>query len=210
MSIVDFSNVRYALFQGFGLGFSLIVAIGVQNAFVLKQGLARNHVFLICTICMLSDAALIALGCAGVGAAIASNDWLLLGARWGGAAFLVWMGINSLRAMLRDAALLPTEGGAGALSVRAAVSTTLALTFLNPHVYLDTVLLLGGIAGQFPAAQRLWFGVGAALASFTWFYALGYGAGWLAPLFRRPFTWRVLDGLIAAIMFGTAATLALS
>lgn len=206
--MVESTNGGYAFFQGLWLGFSLIVAIGVQNAFVLKQGLARSHVFLICTICFLSDAMLIAVGSAGIGTAIASNAWLTLGARWGGAAFLCWMGINSLRAMFRDAVLVPADGRAEAISARVVVSTTLALTFLNPHVYLDTVVLLGSIAGQFPAAERLWFGIGAALASFTWFYALGFGAGLLAPLFRRPLTWRVLDGVIAAIMFGTAASLA--
>ena len=193
--------------QGMGLGAGLIIAIGAQNAFVLRQGLARRHVFLICTICFLGDALLIAAGSARVGTLIAAHPWATSAAAWGGAAFLAWMGANALRAMTRPETLGPAAGGA-AMSRTAAVTTVLALTFLNPHVYLDTVVLLGGIAGQFPAAERTWFAAGAATASLLWFYGLGYGAGLLSPLFRRPLTWRILDGAIAAIMFAIAGSLA--
>jgi L-lysine exporter family protein LysE/ArgO len=195
-----------AFLSGLGLSGALIVAIGAQNAFLLRQGLRREHVFILATICFLSDATLIALGCAGLGSLVQAHPGLVQTIRWIGAAFLFWYGLRSARAALHPQVL---EAGSNAPSVgqRAAMRTMLALTWLNPHVYLDTVLLLGGIAGRYPGTTRAAFAIGAMTASMLWFYGLGFGAGVLAPLFRRPQTWRVLDGLIALTMWSIAASL---
>lgn len=193
--------------RGLGLGGSLIVAIGAQNAYLLKQGLRREHVFVLATICFLSDALLIALGAGGFGALVQSHPAFIRLATWVGAAFLFAYALRSARAALNPGALAVDAAGTGS-PLRTAVLTCLAVTWLNPHVYLDTVLLLGGIAGQYPLATRLWFAAGAMSASCAWFYGLGYGAARLAPLFRQPRTWRVLDGLIAVVM-GTLAIMLL-
>lgn len=190
---------------GFFLGLSLIVAIGAQNAFVLRQGLRRSHVFAICLTCAASDAALIAAGVGGLGIAIAALPWLTPLMRYGGAAFLTYYGLRSLRAALSGNATLKPEGEAQE-SLAAALFTCLALTWLNPHVYLDTVVLLGSISTQYPG-QGLAFGLGATTASFLFFFSLGFGARYLRPLFARPAAWRVLDGLIAVVMGTIAANL---
>jgi len=192
--------------NGLRLGAGLIVVIGAQNAFVLRQGLRRRHVFLVATVCVLIDMSLIAAGAGGFGTLVAAVPALTDIAALGGALFLVAYGLRALRAAIRPGAL---ELGAGtAAGPREAVLTALALSLLNPHVYLDTVVLLGGLAGQYAeAAERLWFAIGAMTASALWFYALGYGAAGLAPLFARPIAWRLLDLGVAAVMFAIAAAL---
>ncbi|MEV6956941.1 LysE/ArgO family amino acid transporter [Streptomyces sp. NPDC051183] len=185
---------------GFGTGLSLIVAIGAQNAFVLRQGARRHSVLAVVAICALSDALLIALGVAGVGAFVTA--WppalTLVGLLGGG--FLICYGVLAARRVLRPApgAALSSQG-ADAGSARRAVLTCLAMTWLNPHVYLDTVLLLGSLAAD-RGDLRWAFGIGAGLASLTWFSSLGYGARLLSGLLSRPSAWRVLDGFVAATM----------
>ncbi len=193
-------------FQGFGLSAGLIVAIGAQNAFVLRQGLRREHVFVIATICFVSDALLIALGCAGFGTLVQAHPALVAGVRWVGAAFLLFYGVRSARAALWPQGFAE-EGETGGMTRGKAIAGIVALTWLNPHVYLDTVLLLGGIGGRLAATPRVAFAAGAASVSALWFYGLGYGAARLAPLFRRPRTWRVLDLVIAMTMWGIALAL---
>ncbi|MCB1335434.1 MAG: amino acid transporter [Roseivivax sp.] len=189
---------------GFALGLSLIMAIGAQNAFVLRQGLTRRHVFWVCLICSVSDAVLIAAGVAGMGAAIAAMPVLSNAALWGGAAFLLWYGARAFRSAWRGGqSLEAAQGRAGGLS--ATVLTALALTWLNPHVYLDTVVLVGSVSAQYPS--RLAFGLGAVTASFVFFFSLGYGARLLLPVFVRPRAWQVLDIGIGLVMWGIAASL---
>lgn len=193
-----------SLLSGFALGMSLILAIGAQNAFVLRQGLRRAHVFAVCLVCSLSDAVLIAAGVAGFGWMVAAAPGLVPLLTWGGAGFLVVYGTLSFRSALAGGGALETAGGpAGSRS--AAVLTCLVLTWANPHVYLDTMVLLGSITSTHP--DRAAFGAGAVLASFTFFFALGYGARLLAPLFARPAAWRVLDALVGAVMWAIAAAL---
>jgi len=189
---------------GFFLSLSLILAIGAQNAFVLRQGLRRAHVFWICLTCGVSDAILIAFGVAGFGALGQAVPWFEPVMRYGGAAFLLWYGWQNARAAWRGGAAL-TIGGAETQSLRQAILTVLALTWLNPHVYLDTVVLIGSVSSQYD--DRLLFGIGATLASFVFFFALGYGARLLAPLFANARAWQVLDGVIALTMWGIALKL---
>lgn len=194
------------LLQGFGLGAGLIIAIGAQNAFVLRQGLTRSYVFVTALICTLCDATLIILGVAGVGTLIARNPGLTLVARWGGAAFLFWYGGRAFWSALRPGSLDAADDTQTA-TLRGVVLTVLALSLLNPHVYLDTVVLVGSIGGQYPPNERVAFALGATLASCTWFFGLAYGAAWLAPLFTRRIAWRILDGAIGCIMWVIAASL---
>jgi len=196
-----------AFLQGFGLGAGLIIAIGSQNAYVLRQGLKRQYVFLICLLCALSDALLITLGVSGTGALVSNSETLLLIVRVGGALFLCGYAVRAALAAFKGEYLDVAEGRGEQVSLKAAVLTTLAFTYLNPHVYLDTVVLLGSIAGQFESQSRLFFGVGAVCASFIWFFGLGYGARWLAPLFRKPRAWQLLDATIAAVMLSLAFSL---
>lgn len=196
-----------AFLQGFGLGAGLIVAIGSQNAYVLRQGLKRQYVFLICLLCAVSDALLITLGVSGTGTLVAGSETLLLTVRIGGALFLCGYALRAAVAVLKGDYLDVAEGRDEPVSLRTAVLTTLAFTYLNPHVYLDTVVLLGSIAGQFEFQARLLFGSGAVFASFVWFFGLGYGAHWLAPLFRKPRAWQLLDALIALVMLSLAISL---
>ncbi len=190
---------------GFTLGLSLILAIGAQNAFVLRQGLMRLHVLPVVLTCAVSDAVLIAGGVAGFGALVERLPWLEGAMRLFGAAFLIWYGSRALLSAWRGGAAL--QAGQGAPSLRASVLTCLALTWLNPHVYLDTVVLLGGISAQYPSA--LHFALGAMSASFVFFFALGYGARGLAPLFARPRAWQVLDAGVGLLMFAIAVSLLL-
>jgi len=192
--------------SGFALGASLIVAIGAQNAYLLRQGLRREHVGWLATICFVSDALLIALGCAGLGTLVQAHPDALRAVRWIGVAFLLWYGLRSARAALKGDAL-KLEADTRSASRGAAVRTMLALTWLNPHVYLDTVVLLGGIAGRYAGNDRLGFACGAMTASGLWFFGLGFGAARLAPLFERPGVWRVLDALIALTMWAIALSL---
>jgi L-lysine exporter family protein LysE/ArgO len=202
------TTILLAALAGLGLGLSLIVAIGAQNAFVLRQGLRREHVLAVIAICALSDAVLIAVGVGGGGILFTRFPLLVTIARFAGAAFLLVYGVLAARRALRpkvlDAADEPTR-----TSLAAVVTTCLALTWLNPHVYLDTVVLLGSIANTHGDA-RWAFGVGAALGSIAWFSALGFGARLLQPLFARPIAWRILDAIIAVIMIGIAISLVVS
>ncbi len=194
--------------SGFALGLSLILAIGAQNAFVLRQGLRRSHVFAVCLTCALSDAVLIAAGVAGFGWLAGAVPWLAPAMTWGGAAFLAVYGALAFRAAWTGAGALRAAGaGTGATgSLRGALAVCLALTWLNPHVYLDTVVLLGSVAAGWEG-QSLSFGAGAVTASFAFFFALGYGARLLAPLFARPGAWRVLDAGVGAVMWVLAILL---
>ncbi len=201
-----------ATLTGFGTGFSLILAIGAQNAFVLRQGLMRAHVFWVCLICALSDAALIAAGVAGTGSIGAAVPWAIATLTWGGAAFLAVYGALSLRRAFHPGALRAADANAdgGTGSLRTALLTSLALTWLNPHVYLDTVGLIGAVSTGFPGwPGKLAFGTGATLASFVFFFGLGYGARLLAPVFARPRAWAVLDVAIALVMWSIAIALIL-
>ena len=192
---------------GFGTGLALIVAIGSQNAFVLRQGIRGEHVAAVVIVCSVSDALLIAGGIAGLGVLIQTSPVVVDVARYAGAAFLVTYGVLAARRAIRPG-VLTASGSRKALSAGAALSTVLALTWLNPHVYLDTVLLLGSVANQQEQDLRWWFGAGAIAASGAWFSALGFGARVLRPFFARPSSWRFLDGLIALVMFTLGLRLA--
>lgn len=190
---------------GLATGAGLIIAIGAQNAFVLSQGIRREYHWPIAGLCGLIDALLITLGIAGMGVLISDSPLLLTLVTWGGAAFLLWYGANALRSALKAGSLEVQTRGLS--SLRGALLTTLALSLLNPHVYLDTVILLGSIGGRYPDEGRYWFGAGAALFSFIWFFSLSLGARWLAPLFQKPLAWRILDGLVCLMMWTLAALL---
>lgn len=200
-----YSALMIALIPGFLTGLSLIIAIGAQNAFVIRQGLMRQHVLLIVAICAASDAALIFLGTGGLGTLIQSRPSLLEFIRWFGVIYLTWFGINSVRSAFKNQSLNAGEGSA--ISQRKIVATCLALTFLNPHVYLDTVILLGSIANQFEEG-RWFFTVGAAIASVVWFSTIGFGARAASRFMSKPIFWKILDSVIAAVMFTIAITLA--
>jgi L-lysine exporter family protein LysE/ArgO len=188
---------------GFAASVVLIVAIGAQNAFVLRQGLRREHVIPVVIVCAVSDLALITAGIAGLGALVAGHPTAVRVITWGGAAFLFAYALLATRRALRPSGLTPADRAPATL--RGTVLTALALTYLNPHVYLDTVLLLGSIAQRHP--HRWLFGIGAAAASAVWFTALGLGARRLGPVLSRPGAWRVLDGLIAVVMAAIAVSL---
>lgn len=192
-------------FTGLATSAGLIIAIGAQNAFVLSQGVRREHHWPIAGLCSLIDAVLITLGIAGMGLLIGQSEVILHIITWGGALFLFWYGASALRSALRSEVLDLSESQFSGL--RSALLTTLALSLLNPHVYLDTLVLLGGIGGRYPESERYWFGAGAALFSFVWFFSLGLGARWLAPLFRNPVSWRILDGLVCLMMWTLAGLL---
>jgi L-lysine exporter family protein LysE/ArgO len=192
------------MIAGFGLGLSLILAIGAQNAFVLRQGIRRSHVFAVCLTCALSDALLIAAGVAGFGTLAQAAPWIEPVMRWGGALFLIAYGARALLSAWRGGAVLMVEGGA-VEALGPVLATCLALTWLNPHVYLDTVVLLGSVAAQYE--DRLSFALGAMTASFVFFFTLGFGARRLAPLFARPQAWRVLDLGVGLLMWVIAAAL---
>ncbi len=188
-------------------GLSLIVAIGAQNAFVLRQGLAREHVGVVVAICAVSDLVLIVAGVAGIGTIIRQAGWVIDVVRWLGVAFLTWYGVTSLIKARRTSGL--AAAAPEPMSRRSAALRAVALTWLNPHVYLDTVLLVGSIANTHGAEGRWWFAVGASLASLLWFSGLGFGARFFSPLLARPRAWQVLDVLIGLTMLGIAVMLAL-
>ncbi|HSX70870.1 MAG TPA: LysE/ArgO family amino acid transporter [Pseudomonas sp.] len=183
----------------------LIVAIGAQNAFVLAQSLRREHHLPVAALCVLCDAILVAAGVFGLATLLAQSPMLLAVARWGGAAFLLWLGVQALRRAFQPQALQQRDSGPR--SRRAVLLAALAVTLLNPHVYLDTVLLIGSLGAQQPVPGA--YALGAASASLIWFFTLALGAAWLAPWLARPATWRVLDLAVAAMMFAVAAQLVL-
>lgn len=190
--------------SGFALSISLILAIGAQNAFVLKFGMRREHVLPIVLTCSISDAILILVGVSGFGALAEAAPWFESAMRYGGAAFLFWYGLQNARSAYRGGGVLTGKAETGT-SLKATLLTVLAITWLNPHVYLDTVVLIGSISAQYE--DRLAFGSGAVLASFTFFFTLGYGARLLSPLFAKPLAWRILDACIALIMWAIALSL---
>ncbi len=193
-----------AFIPGFLASLGLIVAIGAQNAFVIRQGLTKKHVLLVVAICAAADATLITLGIAGLGAVIAGLPWLLEGARLFGVLYLTWFGIQSLRAAAKNESM--DAAGKQEVSRGKVIAAVLGFTFLNPHVYLDTVILLGSIGNQF-GENRWFFALGAALASATWFFGIGFGARAASGLMSKPIFWRVLDTVIAAVMFSIAGWL---
>ncbi|WP_170378011.1 LysE/ArgO family amino acid transporter [Ruegeria conchae] len=189
------------LIAGFVLSFSLILAIGAQNAFILRQGLRREHVFILCLTCAVSDAILITAGIAGFGTLAQAAPWFETVMRYGGAAFLTWYGLRSLWSAWQGGAAMEL-GESQRTSLRSAMLTVLAFTWLNPHVYLDTVVLIGSISAQYE--DRFSFAIGAVTSSFVFFFTLGYGARILSPFFARPRAWQVLDALIGIVMLGIA------
>lgn len=201
------STTLSAFLRGLGLGASLIVAIGAQNAFVLRQGLRRRHVLATALVCSLCDALLIACGAGGMGALIARFPGLTKGAAVVGAAFLIVYGFRAFRSALRPATLDVESEAEAPASLRQTIVTALAFSLLNPHVYLDTVVLVGGLAGQYAPHLRLFFALGAMLASLLWFFGLAFGASRLTPLFRRPQAWRILDAIIGVTMWFIAISL---
>jgi len=194
---------------GLGMGLSLIIAIGAQNAFVLRQGLSGSHVFTVAMICALSDASLIVVGVTSFAKIAAWLPMIDPVMRYGGAAFLIGYGARNMRAALTSSHALWIAGAAPRQPLRPVLLTALALTWLNPHVYLDTVVLLGTVSTQY-AGQRLAFVAGAVSASFLFFFALGYGASRLRPFFAQPRAWRVLEAVIALVMWSIALKLILS
>ena len=196
-----------AFVPGFLLGFSLIVAIGAQNAFVLRQGLRREHVFAVCAVCAGSDAVLIAAGVAGFGALVSAVPWLAPVMRFGGAAFLFAYGMRSLWSAWRNPGTLNPSADVQK-SLGATLLACLAFTWLNPHVYLDTVVLLGSVSTRY-GDHRVLFALGAMSASCLFFFSLGYGARLLRPLFANPKAWRILDAVIGVTMALLAAKLLL-
>ena len=196
-----------ASLTGLVTGLSLIVAIGAQNAYVLRQGLARDHVGAVVLVCTLSDVVLIVAGVAGIGTVVENAPWALTVVRWLGVAFLAWYGVSSLLRARRTESLRVAAGGP--TSSRAVVGRAVALTWLNPHVYLDTVLLLGTVANHQGSTGRWWFALGACLGSLLWFTGLGYGARSASRVLATPRAWQVLDVVIGLTMLAIAAQLAL-
>lgn len=206
MSDSELPALLAAGWQGFGIGAGLILAIGAQNAFVLRQGLRRNRVGLVIGLCTLCDAALIALGAAGLGTLVAGSPLLRSLATYGGAGFLIVYGAMTLKSALRPGNLV-VQTADGRDSLRAIVAAALGFSILNPHAWLDTVVLLGGIAGRFPVEERAVFTGGAILASAVWFALLGAGAAWLSPVLARPAAWRAIDLAVTLVLWSIAVTL---
>ena len=195
----------FAIIPGLLAGFSLIIAIGAQNAFVIRQGLTKKFVLLTVLICAFSDAILIALGASGLGALIKSNKNILEFVRWFGVIYLLWFAFKSAKSVFKKEVL--NSAGEASADRKSVVLTVLALTFLNPHVYLDTVILLGSISNQF-GTDKWFFVIGAMLASFIWFTAIGFGAKSASRFMSQPIFWKILDSIIALVMVSIAAFLA--
>ena len=197
------------LIKGYTTGTSLIVAVGAQNAFVLRQGIAKSYVFIVALLCSIIDALMITAGVKGVGVLITGNPTLLFVAKYGGSAFLFYYGAKSFyNAMFKEHDITDVHI-AKAKGLKATIITLLAMTLLNPHLYLDTMVLIGSIGAQFYGLERSIFLLGAIIASFVWFFVLSYGAGYLAPLFKKPTAWKILDVLIGIMMWGIAISLIL-
>lgn len=193
--------------QGFIVCFGLIVSIGAQNAFLLKQGILKQHVFWIATICFLCDVVLMGLGILGLGTLIAQSHWLSLALALIGAIFLFTYGSRSFLAAYRGADYLMIQKGEESSSLKKAIMVTLAITLLNPHVYIDTVVIVGGIGGTLNFEQKVQFLSGALICSFLWFFGLGYGAGLLSHYFEKRRTWQILDSITGIIMYLIAISL---
>lgn len=194
-----------AYFSGLLAGLSLIIAIGAQNAFVIRQGLTKKYVLIVVAICAISDVVLILAGVAGLGAIINAQPVALEVIRWAGVAYLLWFAFKSVRAALGTNRLDAT--GTPSANLKTTVLTVLAMTWLNPHVYLDTVVFLGAVANQF-TQDRWWFAAGASTGSILWFFSLGFGAVAASRFMSKPLFWKILDSLIAAVMVTLAITLA--
>lgn len=203
------ANLSNHVLVGATTGLSLIVAIGAQNAYVLKQGIIGRFVAPIVAFCILSDALLIGLGIVGLGYLLESAPWVLQVFRWGGALFLLWYGLSAARRALKPASLTVDLSEAGPKSVFQALLVAGAMTYLNPHAYLDTVILLGSLANQHGPEGRWWFYAGTVAGSVLWFTLLGFGARYLRPFFEKQTAWRVLDALIACVMFFLAVKIIL-
>lgn len=198
----------FPLIKGCMAGGALIIAVGAQNAFILKMGISRHYPLLIALVCVLIDTVMIFLGVSGIGEMIQNNPLLLKVANWGGVAFLLYYGTRSLISACSPSTMAE-ERNTQRPPLTSVLMTLLAVTLLNPHLYLDTVILLGSIAAQLDQADRFYFALGATIASLIWFFSLSYGAALLAPLFRKPGTWRILDLLVGCMMFFIALTLVL-
>ncbi|MFR9752385.1 LysE/ArgO family amino acid transporter [Nocardia sp. 004] len=198
---MSFSSAVVASASGLGFGLSLIVAIGAQNAFVLRQGISGRHVVAVVAVCAISDIVLIAAGVGGFGVIVESVPAVLVVARYGGAAFLLGYAVLAIRRAFGSATLI-AESVKTTAALGTTVATCLALTWLNPHVYLDTVVLLGSFANTYTSPDRWFLAAGAMLASVLWFTALGFGARLAGPLFARPVAWRILDSVIAVVLLG--------
>ena len=196
----------FPFYQGLSVGLGLIAAIGAQNAFVIKQGILKNQVFIIVLTCFIIDAILIALGVGGFGKLISSSTTMLSIAKYGGAAFLALYGLRSFRNVFKEEVMYLSNDNSK-LSAKKAFVTVLALSLLNPHVYLDTCVLIGTIGSQFDVGDRLYFALGAIIASFIWFFTIGYGARLLLPVFQNPIAWKILDFLTGVIMLAIACSL---
>jgi len=195
----------HSYLQGFAIGLSLIVAIGAQNAFVLKQGLKKQAVFWVCFVCALSDSILVVLGITGFATVIQLYPELVGFAKWAGAVFLLWYGLqHAIQAFKSNQSL--HAGSQNDMQLSKIIMVCLALTWLNPHVYLDTVVLIGSISTQFEQT-KLYFTLGVITASWLFFFSLGYGARVLIPVFANPKAWKVLDVVIALIMWSIAISL---
>jgi L-lysine exporter family protein LysE/ArgO len=205
MNIWNLMDVTLLL-KGLGFGAGLIVAIGSQNAFVLRQGLKREHVFWVALVSALADVLLILLGTLGLGTLFSSSPLLIQVATWGGALFLFWYGFRSFRAVFKPQSL-ELKGERSPSSLHSVIGATLAFSLLNPHVYLDTVVLIGSVAARESLEGRTLFGLGASIASIVWFFGLAYGAGRLTPLFQNPRAWQILDALVGLTMWGIALSL---
>ena len=194
------------ILKGAMISGSLIMAIGAQNAYVLKQGLLRQHVFWVCLVCFVCDAMLIAIGVLGLGALISQSAVLSNVLAVAGVLFLLGYGLRSFYSAFRSTHALQAEASttSAPASLRSTILTTLALTLLNPHVYLDTMVIIGGIAGTLPALGKWSFLLGATLSSLCWFFGLGYGARLLRPIFQKPISWRVLEFFIGCLMLSIA------
>lgn len=190
----------YAYLNGLLTGASLLIAIGAQNAFVIKQGLMKNHVFVTALYCAIADALLITLGVIGLGPFLTSNWVLMYIAGYGGAAFLFWYGYRAFKAAFQNEKL-KIDLSSEAPSFKKTLILVSVFTLLNPNVYLDTVILIGSISTQFCSTERFYYAFGAITSSFLWFFTIGYGARLLTPLFENPKAWKVLDFLIGCIMW---------
>ncbi len=206
--MVNASSAALAAISGLGFGLSLIVAIGAQNAFILRQGIRGEHVLPVVAVCALSDVVLMTLGVAGFGFVTRTAPFLMTAAKYAGVAFL--LGYAFLAAKRAFSASALTAGGGAPIALGAAIATCLAVTWLNPHAYLDTMVLLGSFASTYATPDRWFLAAGAMLGSIIWFTGLGFGARLLAPVFAKPAAWRVLDSGIAIVMTGLAVGLLVS